>query len=370
MNIIKKIFINNITVLLTVIIVSTVFTIFFIKTGSDHHIRYIIRAFLFVFCLYLLLIFLSRCKINSYIDILVRVLKYIFLILIAFLFCLVYLSYEHFKYIDATFNMYDVIAIMQTNVEESFDFILANSAFKTQKIFVATIVLIVSFLVGMYGIKVNNTKSQIRYAHIYALLCLIVSIVAISRSEHLKNIYYAIGSIDSYIKNNELAKEISQKSAPKYLVDKKDKGELYIVIIGESSNKKYMGLYNTYYNTTPKLNTLALELANEFFLLKNAYASFTHTLQALSYALTPTSVQKQTTGTNFDYDNNLISVLKKADVNVTWISNQERAGIFTNVLTGISELADQSYFTLENEAQKAMHDWTGIYKYIRVYYNT
>jgi len=98
---------------------------------------------------------------------------------------------------------------------------------------------------------------------------------------------------------------------------KKEEGETYVVVIGESLNKYNMGLYNYFRNTTPKL--LLQKQINDLLVFDNAYSNDGCTMSVLSFALTEANQYN-----NKKYFNapSFIDIFNKAGFDTYWLSRQ------------------------------------------------
>jgi glucan phosphoethanolaminetransferase (alkaline phosphatase superfamily) len=116
---------------------------------------------------------------------------------------------------------------------------------------------------------------------------------------------------------------------------KTQKGETYVIIIGESLNKRHMSLYGYFRNTTPKL--LDAYRQHELVLFNNAYSNHTHTVPVVDFALTEAN---QYNKKDFFESLSIIDVLKKSNVETYWITNQPIYSIYDNMVSIIATSAD------------------------------
>lgn len=120
---------------------------------------------------------------------------------------------------------------------------------------------------------------------------------------------------------------------------KSGKGETYVVVIGEASNRRHYGAYGYFRDTSPWLSSLRGDDHTVFF--ENAYASYCHTVPSLLKALTHANQYNE----EVDYAApSLIEMAKAAGFRTYWISNQNSYGLGDNPLTTIAKEADDCYF--------------------------
>jgi heptose-I-phosphate ethanolaminephosphotransferase len=104
--------------------------------------------------------------------------------------------------------------------------------------------------------------------------------------------------------------------------------ELYVIIIGESTNRSHFGLYNYYRQTTPKLN----KIKDELLIYNNVISPHAYSIGALTKILTlgnyesPESISK----------GSIIQLINKAGFDTHWLSNQRPIGPYESLITKIS----------------------------------
>lgn len=121
---------------------------------------------------------------------------------------------------------------------------------------------------------------------------------------------------------------------------KTSKGETYIVVIGESLNKKHMGLYGYFRDTSPLLSR-----ENDLLVFENAYSNHTHSTPVFSLSLTEANQYNNKT---YYSSLSVMDILKKADFEMFWISNQVQYGVWDNLVTVVAQKADHVQFFNKN----------------------
>ncbi|OOZ36932.1 phosphoethanolamine transferase [Solemya velesiana gill symbiont] len=110
-----------------------------------------------------------------------------------------------------------------------------------------------------------------------------------------------------------------------------------IVVIGESTTRHHMGIYNYARDTTPALNDRADELA----IFKDAIATHSHTTESLSDAL---ALNSRTDRKEIHEIPDVINLLQSAGFHVTWLSNQNAVGIWDNTVSAMARETDYVKF--------------------------
>lgn len=132
---------------------------------------------------------------------------------------------------------------------------------------------------------------------------------------------------------------------------KQEQGELYVLVIGESQNRDFMGIYNDFFDTNPRLNSLLKP--EQSVILTNAYSCFTDTMPVLAHALSNQVVeQSQTTDLAKIVDSDFVSlgaVLKATKVHSVYLSNQNSHGLLGADLTLLSSDFDEVKFLNDSQ---------------------
>jgi len=256
----------------------------------------------------------------------------------AFIFCLLFYSiptgyliyYFTFK-VQITPDVF--FAIFQTSVREAFDFITDYIALKW-----LVLVLIGSSLLsfGLYR------KEKFEPKNIEVSLASFLIILSISASYANRNDLRLIQGIPVSIQQykEELAKfqevrDKVNKGKIKYQAEKKGKGEVYVVVIGESLNKNQMQLYGYLRETTPDL--YQLNKRDEIIRFDNAYSNHTLTMPVLSLSLTEAN---QRNGKDYFSSPSIVDITKAAGFETYWVTNQVLYGVWDNLVSIIAHSAD------------------------------
>lgn len=266
---------------------------------------YFFLAFLFTL-IYQELYFLKKFKIAIFISWSASILLYA--VPISFIaFALVY-----GKPID--WNI--LFAIYQTNPNEAVEYI--ESFIPLSYLFMALVfTLMIGYILWCQEMKERQIIERSLLMLVIIFLATFLSISFLdTRMPHL--IY------DSFTKYNANIERLIdfQKKQRAAIVDinatkKKEKGETYVVVIGESLNKYNMGLYNHFRNTTP--NLLQQKEKNDLLVFDNAYSNDGCTMGVLSFALTEANQYN-----NIQYFNapSFIEIFNKAGFDTYWLSRQ------------------------------------------------
>jgi len=127
-----------------------------------------------------------------------------------------------------------------------------------------------------------------------------------------------------------------------------------VVVIGESTTRRHMGLYGYHRDTTPRLSAMRSEL----LVFNDVIAPHSHTVPALMSALTSTGASDEQQF--FEPDSiDIVTLAKAAGIETHWLSNQNEYGIWDNPVTLIGKNADHARFfstTLGMSFRRTRHD--------------
>ncbi len=224
-------------------------------------------------------------------------------------------------------------AVFQTNFSESMEYIKDYIGF-------FTLLLPLILAGGIAYVFYRQSILKLEKINMWFLVFNVLAFGGLSLSTY-KNLplpKLITTASEVYSRELELFKQVQEERKTgkiKFEASKESKGETYVVVIGESLNKRHMGLYGYSRNTTPNLS--ALEQANDLLVFDNCYSNHTHTVQSLSLALTEAN---QLNGKKYFESLSIIDILNKADIETYWITNQVLKGDWDNLISVIANEAD------------------------------
>lgn len=116
-----------------------------------------------------------------------------------------------------------------------------------------------------------------------------------------------------------------------------DLNETYVLVIGESTTKSHLQLYNYSRTTNPEL----IKIKNSLVVFEDVISPHTHTIPCLEKMLTLGNYENP----EKKFDGTLIDIMKQAGFKTYWISNQIPVGIYETLITSIAKSADKVIFT-------------------------
>ncbi len=248
----------------------------------------------------------------------------------------------------------DLYAVFQTHLSEAWGFFTESLYSPILALSMAglALVLLLFFycmfiLSRSYGAKLRRFRLHLIGTVGFAGAACFVFIQAplLSRAVDTWSLYRA-----DLIRFNEVYGKLS--SVRHGTAVKEQKGELYVLIIGESQNRDLMECYGGPTDNTPWME--GVKNTPGYLLFNNAYSAHTHTDQVLRMALFN---GRTLTGGTYPEGHNVISTSRLAGMNTVWISNQMNMGEYDTVASAMAHTADYYEFAskkggYENYKQK------------------
>ncbi len=254
----------------------------------------------------------------------------------------VFIEGIYFLVLDAVFSPSASFIAMETNVSETFEF--AQDYFSFDVLFYVFVIL----AAGIFMIRYEATRSSVlNYKWLYYAGILGAIIGLRHPLIYPQNLPFTLsaGIMDYWAASHELNKQ----KANKYggftdVVADLSGDELYVFVIGESTNRNHMQIYGYDRETNPKLTAVQDELT----IFKDVISSHAYTIASLTRALRLTDKIK---------DGNIIQLLNAANFNTFWLSNQAPIGLYETLVTKIGMTAHNTKFTSsETWFYNAPHD--------------
>jgi len=234
---------------------------------------------------------------------------------------------------DAHVTQETLYAIFQSNPTESYEYI---SNF-VSPLYLLVLVAILALL-GLLLYKQERIMEQ-QHKKIGSLWFImgIFALLSYGLFNHLHTVRLVSDACVAYEKELSLFKAMRERRKTgnvSFDANKTQQGETYLVIIGESLNKRYMSLYGYERKTTPRLDQLYQEKALIRF--DNTYSNYVHTMQVLSFALTQAN---QYNGKSYFKSLSIVDILNRANVETYWFTNQPLYGGWDNMVSVLAHSA-------------------------------
>ncbi|PZT48814.1 hypothetical protein B6S12_01835 [Helicobacter valdiviensis] len=139
---------------------------------------------------------------------------------------------------------------------------------------------------------------------------------------------------------NTLKNQVDAQSKNQTLIKNESKIPNVVLIIGESTQRNYMGIYGFPLNTTPKMQELVDK--GNLFVFSNIISPTAHTNTSIAKLLTFSNYEN--TYINWYETMNLIDIAKLAGYYTQWFSNQSAMSILGNAPEVLSTRANDVFF--------------------------
>lgn len=267
-------------------------------------------------------------------------------------------------FLNGGINNDAIIAICQTNPMEAWHYFwgLNHGAILA----FSMIVFLIIFVIFIYkcrkpSIKQQKTDLSLSRPSTLAMLALAIFLCGIGWKANMYAYcmpltYNTIRHFRHYRQANEqfnqmveARRQLSMQNAASHQ-DSQGSDGVFVLIIGESLDRRYMGCYNPQHKTTPFQSELKKQ-PNAFFFPK-IYACHVQTTQVVPMILTAINQYIPVTTTDsskrFELSLSLFDFAKSNGYSTFWISNQTKISNTNSIITSIAMSADQAFFIQED----------------------
>lgn len=224
-------------------------------------------------------------------------------------------------------------AVFQSNNSESYEYVADFIAPKYIFLFIG-----VTAIIGTLLYRQEKKETLKIEKSLLAFVIITFLSTTLAQFPQLRLVNFVIDGLNTYDKELRLFREVQEKRKSgeiTFNATKEAKGETYIIVIGESLNKKHMGIYGYLRDTTPLLSKM--NASGELMVFNNAYANHTHTVPVLSLSLTEANQYNK----KIYYDSlSILDILSKADVETYWLTNQTIYGAWDNMVSVLASSSD------------------------------
>jgi|SaaInlStandDraft_1057018.scaffolds.fasta_scaffold00034_16 heptose-I-phosphate ethanolaminephosphotransferase len=270
-----------------------------------------------------------------------RKIQFGYVILTFFGFCsAIYFETVYYYFFEAYLSASSIFVVLDSNSSEAAEFL---NFYVDDKVIVFSILMLIVIISSLLRFKTiltnfNKTVTQTRIKiSIYMLL-----VLAFLKFSGLivYNLAYLIlkSSIEYNLESNKLGAYKTNKTGGFTNVYRpsSQEDEVYVIVLGESTSRSHMGLYDYSRSTTPKLNSLE----DDLIVYNDVISPHAHSIA---------SITKLFTLGNYEYpekigDGSIIQLANKVDFETVWLSNQRPIGIYESLITKIALSSNKSKF--------------------------
>lgn len=247
-----------------------------------------------------------------------------------------------------------LFVIFETNTQESTEFL---SYYLNTSVILLAIVLFLPWLLLIpfilkqeSSLPFTDRLKSVKWK-ILIVLGIVLSLFVIHKkfSEH-NIIYTSIASYSDYQTTKANLKKTLAKGESDILKvhSSVEKPQTYVVIIGESTSRWHMQLYDYARETNPLLT----EIKEELVIFKDVITPNVHTILALDKILTFSDYNHP----NKEENASIVQLANQAGFTTYWISNQRPVGLHESVSTLIGNASDQTYFLATDNYNSNIYD--------------
>lgn len=264
--------------------------------------------------------------------------------------CIETIYYYLFK---TTFSSSAIFVMLDTNSEETKEFL---GFYIDNQIIIFIVIIFVTILMTLLRFKKldfinSNTPKAFKLKVLGVFIGL--SLFLKMSSLIIYNLpYMAVrASVEYYIESKKLDNYADNKIGNFNNVSRNfdSEEEVYVIIIGESTARGHLGIYDYYRNTTPLLKSIEHDL----LVYKRVISSDSYTIPSLTKALTLGNYENP----EAKFEGSIIQLLNQAKFKTYWVSVQKPIGANDSNVTKIGLGAHKSYFlNIKNSKEKTILD--------------
>lgn len=253
-----------------------------------------------------------------------------------------------------------VVAICQTNLREAWDYYWYENSGAQLTVLLVILLLVIGWCCVWLHRKRVMAEPVLRQRHVVLaavlLVCLFLGNLAIGVYSSLYPYYQPmtwqlLGAYRDYraktMEYELLAEKRQEQMAAFTEMLKKDdtlqhRDGLYVLFIGESLNKNYMGCYGHRQETTPFQSQLTAQ--DNVVKFSQMYACHVQTTLVVPQMLTVDNQYISSDISDVERSLSLLDLAKAHGFRVLWFSNQERVSRANSIISSIAMAADKAVF--------------------------
>ncbi len=321
-----RIFLSQLSLIISLIVIS--FTYFFYDSIGEKQ-----------FAVYLLLFALGFCF-NDFIK--TKILKISFTLVYSFLYGLLsFIEFVHAHLFNSKITVSTISIFLETNSSEAGEFM--NTYINGFHLTVALLLISSLIITAVFSLKEPNsffTKKLIVRKNILILsISAILLMCVFGLRKHFLPFQIA-KTVESYQDQKKIIESVkvtSEGSFENVNYQPTSDEELYVLVIGESTTRGHLSLYNY----TRKTNPLLEQRKDQLLVYKDVISPHTHTIPSLGKALTLGNYNDPSE----KYNSTIIQLFNSAGFKTYWISNQRPVGVYETSTKIISRNSDVSIYT-------------------------
>jgi len=254
---------------------------------------------------------------------------------------ILYIESVYYHLFESYFSSSVIFILLDTNISEASEFL----KFYTSKS-VVLFSLLMLFVVSLSFFKINKTIFQQNKSSFKSRIIVIFSSITILVFLKFSAVivfnfpYLLIKSFIEYtIESNKLGDyKLNTKGNFQNVkrTENHEENEVYVIILGESSSRSHMGVYDYYRSTTPMLENIK----DNLLIYNDVVSPHAFSIGSISKALTLGNYESPSSISS----GSIIQLANTSNFETTWLSNQRPIGIYESLITKISLSSNSQKF--------------------------
>lgn len=233
----------------------------------------------------------------------------------------------------ANISASSIFILLETNLAEAREFVEFYLNPFIVIIVISYLVLLITFLIKRPIFSISKIYNYQKILYVLGVL-IPLGLMIFRGFQQYNFLYLSVSSVFEYIEeqqkmqNYDIDKPLADIEG--FKLQRQIDTATYVLVLGESTTRRRMGVYGYERNTTPFLSKIKPEL----WLYKDVISSHAHTIGALKDALTLNSLSTEE-------DFSIIQLMNEAGFKTFWISNQRPIGQYESLVTLIATSSDK-----------------------------
>jgi heptose-I-phosphate ethanolaminephosphotransferase len=303
-------------------------------------IREAISFSILTFICFLVLLLVNKSKWNT----IVGTIFFLVLTLVSVL------KLSFYSIFSAKISSSSLFVLFETNFNEASEFLFSYLNTKVILVFVLHFILLVVYVFKIRFIAVGPNKLSI-LKKIVCIILIFVSFYTLKRKFNEQSLIFNISnSLTEYqAVKSDMKKDLAQSNSKAIKnIQSNNSTEIGVVIIGESTTRWHMGLYDYSRKTSPLLS----EIKEELSVFTNVISPSVMTIKSLEKVLTMKTLENETIKDNFS----IVQLANASGYSTHWISNQKPVGFTESVPTLIAQASNYKKFRATDSYVYTIYD--------------
>jgi heptose-I-phosphate ethanolaminephosphotransferase len=233
---------------------------------------------------------------------------------------------------NAPISQQTVVALLQTTAFEVQEFVLSYADVRVVAL-IAVLMLVVLAL-GVAQHRAGRADIRGRACAAIAIVALAQFVCAYKQLNLDKTITGTRSRYNADLATLRMMQALRKMAVAEVVAHKQGRGELYVLVVGESQLKDHLSVYGYSRQTTPWLDAQMNQ--PNWLRFDRAYSNAVQTVPALSLALTAAN---QYNGKSYFESVSILDVAAAAGFRTYWLSNQRGLGRNDNAISAIAATA-------------------------------